>query len=802
MTDSGHTDRADAPNDAQTTSDADRARAHRDRVLGRPDEPVRGRRELPQEARRSADAEREAGEQAVLTVRPVGRGTRIARILVPIVLIVVWFAAAGIGGPYFGRIGEVSSNDPVSYLPSSAESTQVQELTTEFYGGEEIPAILVASKDDGSELTDQEIQEVADAVETTAEDLKDAGELSPPIPSEDGKALQVFVPLDQNGDPEAGVETLRKELGSAVDGITMHVTGPAGFSADLTEAFAGIDGLLLVVALAAVLVILLIVYRAVLLPLLVLASSMFALCVAVLANWHLANQGIFLLNGQVQGILFILVIGAATDYGLLLTARYREELELDADRFRALGRAWKGSVEPIIASGGTVIAGLLCLLLSDLESNRALGPVASVGILCAILAALTFLPAMLAVFGRIAYWPRIPRPRADEDGAAVMGRDGQTVRDVVGSHGVYGRVGALVARRPVRVWVGALAVLAVACVFVPQLKADGVGQSDLILTASDARDGQEVLGEHFPAGSGTPAQILAPEADMLDIAQQAADVDGVDSVAVVAQDDPAGSLRLQGGRLVGTIPGRPAAEPTVVDGKVLIQATLADAYDSPAAEQTVRELRQTLGDDVLVGGQTATTVDTNTASTHDRNLIIPIVLAVITVILMLLMRSLVAALLLLATTVLSFGSAMGVSALVFNHLFEFPGADPAVPLYGFVFLVALGIDYNIFLMTRVREESVRFGTHEGMVRGLAVTGGVITSAGIVLAATFAALFVIPILFLAQLAFIVAFGVLLDTFIVRTLLVPGLGLTIGRPLWWPLLLPADRARGRKDLLAKL
>ena len=321
-----------------------------------------------------------------------------------------------------------------------------------------------------------------------------------------------------------------------------------------------------------------------------------------------------------------------------------------------------------------------------------------------------------------------------------------------------------------------------------QLRADGVPQSDLVLAESSAREGQIALGEHFPGGSGTPAQILVYDAALQDVTDILLASDGVDSVTVTAEDSPSGSAPVteEGIQPLGP-PGTPAPEPTVIEGDVLLQATLIDAPDSAAAEATVRELRtEFAAQDVtaLVGGPTAISIDTNDASAHDRALIIPIVLVVILLILMLLLRSILAPILLIATTVLSFGTAMGVAALVFNTLFDFPGADPAVPLYGFVFLVALGIDYNIFLMTRVREESLKHGTREGVVRGLAVTGGVITSAGMVLAATFAALGVIPILFLAQLAFIVAFGVLLDTFVVRTLLVPALALDLGKIIWWP------------------
>jgi len=336
------------------------------------------------------------------------------------------------------------------------------------------------------------------------------------------------------------------------------------------------------------------------------------------------------------------------------------------------------------------------------------------------------------------------------------------------------------------IWIVTTLVLVAGAAGVTQLNAVGVPQSDLVIGASEARDGQTALGEHFPGGSGSPAYVIVAEDSLQDAADILLANDGVDGVAVTASDSPSGTANVTDDGIVAVgPPGTPAPDPTVVDGDVLLQATLTDAADSDAAADTVRDLRDELRDvDALVGGVTATAIDTNDASIHDRNLIIPVILVVIMLILMMLLRSILAPVLLILTTVLSFGTAMGVSALVFNGIFDFPGADPAVPLYGFVFLVALGIDYNIFLMTRVREESIEHGTREGVLRGLSITGGVITSAGLVLAATFAALSVIPILFLVQLAFIVAFGVLLDTFVVRSLLVPALAYDIGKKIWWP------------------
>jgi RND superfamily putative drug exporter len=702
-----------------------------------------------------------------------GRVPTWLRVLLPAALILIWLAGAAIGGPYFGRVDEVSSNDRTAYLPESAEATAVQERLDGFTEGDAIPAVVVFASDDeiepdALETIDGRLAEVAGA------DFVD-GEPSPAIPSEDGRAVQAFVPLD--GDADLGDATA--ELRSLVSedlpaGVEVYVTGPAGFTSDLTGAFAGIDGLLLAVALAAVLVILIVVYRSLLLPIAVLATSMFALCVALLTVWWLARADILLLNGQTQGILFILVIGAATDYALLYVARYRDELVRTPRPWTATLRALRGSYEPILASGGTVIAGLLCLLLSDLRSNSSLGPVAAIGIAFAMLSALTLLPSVLLATGRAAFWPRRPRfdPEAPEAGT---------------SGGVWARLASGVARRPRAIWVTTAAVLALGCVGLTQLQASGVPQSELVLGSSEARQGQRVLGEHFPAGSGSPAAVIVPE----DRLEEAADVllahEGVAEAAVLV--DRAGMTAPVTEDGVGAFgpPGTPAPEPVVSDGAILLQATLADAADSAAAERTVRELRVELADAVpgtLVGGETATDVDTNDASIHDRTLIVPLVLAVILVILMMLLRSVLAPVLLVLTTVLSFGTAMGVSALVFTHVLGFAGADPAVPLYGFVFLVALGIDYNIFLMSRVREESLAHGTREGIQRGLRLTGGIITSAGLVLAATFTALSVIPVLFLVQIAFIVAFGVLLDTFVVRSLLVPALATDIGRAIWWP------------------
>lgn len=750
---------------------------------------------------------------------PGARVPRWLRVTLPAVLIVVWLVGAAIGGPYFGRVDEVSSNDRTAYLPATAEATEVQERLSEFTNDDAIPAVVVfvAPEDAPDGLSGDDLAAIGDRLTAAAELDAVDGDISPAIPADDDAAAQAFVPLSGSADVGEATAELRDTLSSDLpDGVEVYVTGPAGFSSDLVSAFAGIDGLLLGVALAAVLVILVIVYRSLLLPVAVLATSMFALCLALLTIWHLARSGVLLLSGQTQGILFILVIGAATDYALLYVARFREELVHTPDRWTATVRALRGSVEPILASGGTVIAGLLCLLLSELRSNSTLGPVAAVGIVFAMLAALTLLPALLLAFGRSAFWPR--RPTYDP---AVP--PGGSQGDAKG-RGVWARLSRGIRARPRTIWVTTAAVLALGCVGITQLQASGIPQSELVLGSSEARTGQERLAEHFPAGSGSPVYVVAPEAAMQEAADVLLEDDGIAQVAITADTPsstapvtadgigaagpPAGAADgTAGGPPEGEAGGEPGAEPggapaeaaepepVVSNGSVLLQGTLGDSADSAAAEQTVRDLRTAYADtvpDALVGGESATDLDTNDASIRDRALIVPLVLVVILLILMLLLRAVLAPVLLILTTVLSFGTAMGVAALVFDNLLGFPGADPAVPLFGFVFLVALGIDYNIFLMTRVREETLLHGTREGVLRGLRLTGGIITSAGLVLAATFTALAVIPVLFLVQLAFIVAFGVLLDTFAVRSLLVPALAYDVGRTIWWP----SKLARGQR------
>lgn len=705
------------------------------------------------------------------------------RITIPAILLILWFAAAAFGGPTFGLLSSVSSNDQATFLPASAESTEVNEWQQKFIDVDAIPAIIVLESEQS--LTPSELSSLATLGESLGEvegvlaGDEAASSVVGPIPSEDGLAVEFIVPISDTEGVRVVVDELRSVVAAgAPDGLTGYVTGPAGLTADLVNAFGGIDGILLLVAGGAVFLILLLVYRSVVLPFLVLLTSVFALCASILLIYLFAGWGWIALSGQSQGILSILVIGAATDYSLLLVARYREALGTVASKWSAIRQAWRAAFEPIAASGITVILALLCLLFSDLNSNKSLGPIAAIGIVFSLLATLTLLPTLLVLFGRFAFWPFRPALKEAQSGGAAASEvtpalaTGDPVSTgLSGITGLWRRVGGMVARRPRTTWIAALALLALCAVGLPQLQANGVARTDFVLTQSDAADGQSVLAQHFPSGSGSPVVIVADEARAEAVLSAVEATDGIDSAAIYAE------------------PGRPGTlgEPIVEDGRVLVNAVLSSEADSPEAEQVVVALRDALpavDETVLVGGVTAIALDTNTTAQSDLVRIIPIVLVVILLILILLLRSIVAPLILIGSVIVSYASALGVSALVFNHLFQFPGADAAVPLFGFVFLVALGVDYNIFLMTRVREESLTLGTRAGILRGLGKTGGVITSAGIVLAATFAALGVIPILFLAQIAFIVAFGVLLDTVIVRSLLVPALAYDLGSVVWWP------------------
>ncbi len=718
-------------------------------------------------------------------------------VLAVLVLAVLVFLVGGAGGAYQGKLTEVQKNDNAAFLPESAESTIAANEAATFVTVQTIPGFVVYHRD--GPLTSEDRASIARAGEAIAGvDGVDAAGMTPTQYSADGTTAAQYVPLvakkdgtDVTGDQLAATEQQVMDAAKAAATAELEVlpAGPGGLLVAFIDAFEGLDSTLLLAAVLVVIAILLVVYRSPVLWFFPLLSAGLALGLSSMLIYLLAKAEVLTLTGQSQGILMVLVLGAGTDYALLLISRYREELHHFPSRFDAMIRAWRESAPAITASALTVVLGLLCLGFSELNSNKGLGPVAAIGIGCTYLVMMTFLPVFLALAGRWVFWPRIPHV----DHAADLA-----------THGWWGRIAAAVGRRDRPAWVGATALLvALFAVGIGSLHTSGLTSAENFTNTPDAVTGQQIYDTHFDPGTGAPA-VIVTNADQVDaVMAAAAATPGVSTApgSVCLQIDYAklAELAKLGAGTGSALPaGCPPPILTVqpIDGRTVVNATLADSYDSPEALATVDRLRDAVhavpGADALVGGSTAATADVQAASVRDRNVIIPVVLAVIFVVLALLLRALLAPVILIATVVLSFAATLGVCGFFFTHVFHFAGADPSFPLFAFVFLVALGIDYNIFLMTRVREEAQRHGTRAGVLRGLAVTGGVITSAGIVLAATFAVLGVLPLVFLAEVGFAVAFGVLLDTVVVRSVLVPALSHDIGRAIWWPSALArADR-----------
>jgi RND superfamily putative drug exporter len=661
-------------------------------------------------------------------------------------------AALAVFGPLAGKLPDVESNRTSDYLPKSAESTRALTAMGSFLSPDDVPTVVVYVRDSG--VTDKDrARAAADLDLIRARGWLD-GPPVPPIPSPDGKAIQLYLPLDGsnlNGfvDVVADLRDLVQRPG--LPGLAVHVTGVGGVNADLYSLFKSIVGPLILATLVIVVLILLVVYRSPVLWLMPVLSALVAYVLSAGTLYLLAEGGHVTVTGQSLAILTVLVFGATTDYALLLIARYREELHLHERPWAAMKVAWRGAMPAVVASAATVALGLLCLLASELTGNKGLGPVGAIGVGCAAVSTLLFLPALL-LLGRWVFWPRIPE------------LDGE---DPV-HEGLWSRLAARVDRRATRYAVVTLLALLALVALAPQLKASGVPYLQALPKDSDSVIGQDRLQEHFPGGFGTPVQVIAPAALL-------------DRTRAVVEHTPRVS------QVVPYSSSAKVAGPDVRDGKVMLIAVLSvDGFTSEAAD-TVRALRSRLdavSRDVVVGGNTAIELDIRQASQRDNKVIIPTVLVLIFLVLCLLLRAIVAPLLLIATVVVSYLAALGACAVLFNHVFHYPGAEAAFPLFAFVFLVALGVDYNIFLMTRVREEAQRLGTRTGMLRGLTVTGGVITSAGVVLAATFATLLFTRLVFAAEMGIAVAFGVLLDTIVVRSLLVPALVLRTGDRVWWP------------------
>lgn len=711
-------------------------------------------------------------------------------IITIVALAIVVLLVGGIGGSFQPKLTEVQKNDNASFLSRTAESTLVADESSRFVPVRSLPGFVVFHRNDGLTDTDRAAVETARTAITGVPGVEVEG-MIPTEFSADVTTAAVLVPLSAGRD---GIDITGSQLVAAENavlaaahsavadtGLEVYPAGVGGLLTAFIGAFEGIDSSLLLTALGVVVLILLVVYRSPVLWVFPLLSALLALGAASMIVYVLAKADLVTLNGQSQGILFVLVIGAGTDYALLLISRYREELHVYPNRFDAMIRAWRESVGAITASAATVTVALLCLMFSELESNKGLGPVAAIGIVCTYLVMMTFLPVSLALAGRWVFWPR--RPQTDH---AVD----------LATHGLWGRVAAWVGRNDRPAWIGTSVVLILLFTAgIGSLHTNGLTTTESFTTTPDAVTGQELYVEKFDPGAGVPAVVTANVGSADAVIAAASRVAGIATGpgAVCPQLDYAKAqalLAANPGLSTAPAPGCPPAVLTVapIDDRTMINAELADPYDSPAALATIARLRDAVhavpDADARVGGTTAATLDVQQSSVRDRSLIIPIVLAVIFVVLAVLLRAILAPLLLIATVVLSFAATLGVSGLFFTHVFGFADADPSFPLFAFVFLVALGIDYNIFLMTRVREEAGRHGTRSGVLRGLAVTGGVITSAGVVLAATFSVLGVLPLVFLAEVGFAVAFGVLLDTIVVRSILVPALAHDIGRAIWWP------------------
>ncbi|WP_235530631.1 MMPL family transporter [Phycicoccus sp. Root563] len=645
-----------------------------------------------------------------------------------------------------GKLQGVLNNEAVAWLPANAQSTQVVKQIEAFQSKNEFPAVIVYERADG--LTAADTQAVTAQVAKFDALAPVKNDSVGPIPSKDGKAIQVIVPVDA-GDAGwdslgATVKDLRTIAQDRPDGLSMQVTGPVGFSADSSEAFSGIDGKLLYSAMTVVIIILLLTYRSPVLWLIPVVSAGTALFVAQAVIYFLAKDDTLTVNAQSSGILTVIVFGAGTDYALLLVARYREELRRHEDRHEAMAFALHRAGPAILASGATVIAGMLCLLVATMNSTKGLGPVAAIGVAVGLLVMLTLLPALLVVCGRWIFWPVRP-----SYGSVDHTRDG-----------VWARIGARIARAPRRTWVVTSLLLAVASLGIFQLNAVGLQNKDAFYGTPESVVGEQVLARHFPAGAGSPVLVLTNAGQAAAVRTTLQGVEGVSSVG----------------------------DPVTKGGRSLIQATLSDAPDSDAATKSVDRIRAAIagvpGADAIAGGDTATRADTLRASADDNLRIIPLILGVVLLILVLLLRAITAPLILIGTVVLSFGAALGLSSLIFRNVLGFAGADSSLPLFVFVFLVALGIDYNIFLMTRVHEEAKEIGTRRGALVGLAATGGVITSAGLVLAGTFAVLGTLPVVSFAEIGIAVALGVLLDTLVVRSVLVTALNLDAKGRMWWP------------------
>jgi RND superfamily putative drug exporter len=801
------------------------------------------------------------------------------------VVFAVWivgiFVAAGPAN-LPARFTDAEDNESTSFLPGGAESTKALAATEELQSGELAPAVIVYRRESGLTPSDRRKIEqdvarlteerfpgvVADGARAAAggrdvargdtergQPSGCAGPTTPipgqpadyapfvgPICSEDGKAAIVTAYLEGDGEADTildPIDAWRDKVSDPGGGLEVKITGGAGYGADAIKVFDAINSTLLLAAVTLVIVLLILIYRSPIFLFIPLAAVIFAEILSRSIGYGISELGVTI-NGQSSSIMSILVLGAGTDYALLVVARYREELHHTTDRHDAMREAMRSAGPAVFASAATVIAALFCLTIAKVNGTSGLGPIGAIGVASACVSMLTLLPALLTIFGRRAFWPFVPHtpdwvmarqgPRSGLGRRIVEGSRMTALLPAIGAcavvalllplviinallravtrravpslivgpldraifkpyelrrvrhehtsdatHGFWKRVGDVVAAHRVRVTIGSLAVLLVMSAGLVFFSTD-LTTNDSYRTEVEAVEGQDLLSESFPAGASAPADIVVPRESAVPAVTRAVEgVDGVESVSgPVAQGERG----------------------------VLVQATLEPPPYSTEAFDLVEPIRGAASGaepGTLVGGASAVEHDVREAAAWDSTVIPPIVLVVVFLILVVLLRAVIAPLLLIGTVIMSFVAALGVGYFVFEVLFGFSGSDPSLPLFAFVFLVALGVDYNIFLMARAREETFKHGTREGILRALAVTGGVITSAGIVLAGTFSVLAMLPLVFLTEIGFVVAFGVLLDTFLVRSVLVPALVLQMGPRVWWPSALARqdEGPRGPRD-----
>lgn len=669
-----------------------------------------------------------------------------------IVLVGILVIAGGLGS-LAGKLVDVQNNENSSWLPDSAESTQAIDKLNQFQDEYDAGTALVYYRSSG--LTDADFKAMDEQAAEIAEIDPDhvtkvvTPSQAPQLVSEDGEVAQVTFNVNYGDKLWEELPDLKEKVDDITgldDGGKVYLAGAGGQYADASTIFTSFDGKLLLVTLAMVILILLFSYRSPILWLLPIIGALVSLGSSMGLLYLLAKNTGLTVNGQTQFIVTVLVIGAGTDYALLLIARYREELRRHEDRHEAMAFALHRAAPAILASAATVAIGLLCLMFADLNSTAGLGPANAVAIVVTVLVMVTLLPALLVICGRWVFWPFIPHFGSEEPTAS----------------GLWARVGGAISGKPRIVWVGTAIVLAVLCLGIFRLDTGGIPSDEQYTTDQDSVLGQEVMVDHGLVDVSTPVQVVANADKAEDVAAaiEEADIKGV---------------------------SQPVVASTKGDIALVVADLQVDPYSDTALD-AVKDVRTAVhgvdGADGLTTGASAVTVDIKDASSRDNKVIIPIVLFAVFLILMLLLRAVLSPLLLIGTVILSFGAALGISGLVFDFIYGHPNADPGFPLWAFVFLVALGIDYNIFLMTRVREETINHGTRKGSLIALSSTGGVITSAGLVLAATFAALATMPLTFTLQLGTTIALGVLLDTMIVRSVLVTALNLDIGSKIWWP------------------